>query len=87
MTLGEDDVYDIWTRGPYPVPEAATLAERLQLHTQWLASDLEEFIRARPSEWYWVHRRWKVPDSTPVPKPAVKLESPPMPPLRTKDAA
>jgi KDO2-lipid IV(A) lauroyltransferase len=87
MTLGADDVYDIWVRGPYPVPEAPTMAERLQLHTQWLARDLEAFIRERPAEWYWVHRRWKVPDSTPVPRAESPLTSPAMPNLRREEAA
>jgi KDO2-lipid IV(A) lauroyltransferase len=83
MTLGEDDAYDIWVRGPYEVPPAETLAERLQLHTQWLASDLELFIRQQPSDWYWVHRRWKVPDSTVVPMRDAALPAfPPMPKLR-----
>jgi KDO2-lipid IV(A) lauroyltransferase len=67
MMLGPDDTYDVWVRGPYPVPEAATLEERIQLHTQWLAKDLEAFIREHPAEWYWVHRRWKVPETTAVP--------------------
>ena len=82
MTLGPDDVYDIWARGPYEVPEAETLAERLQLHTQWLASDLEQFIRKQPGDWYWVHRRWKIPDDTPVPmRDAILPAFPPMPKL------
>jgi KDO2-lipid IV(A) lauroyltransferase len=86
MTLGPDDAYDIWVRGPYPVPEAATTAERLQLHTQLLASDLEAFIREHPSDWYWVHRRWKLPDSTPIPAAGATTGLSARPALQPEDA-
>lgn len=63
MTLGADGVYDARFRGPFVVPEAPTLAERLQRHSQLLASDLEAVIRERPEEWFWVHRRWKLAEA------------------------
>ncbi len=63
MTLDPDDVYTVHFRGPFPVPEAPTLAERLQRHSQMLASDLESIVREHPSEWFWVHRRWKLAEA------------------------
>ena len=63
MTLDPDGVYTVHFRGPFPVPEAPTLAERLQLHSQMLASDLERVVRDHPSEWFWVHRRWKLAEA------------------------
>jgi KDO2-lipid IV(A) lauroyltransferase len=59
MTLAEDDTYEVRIEGPLPVPTGRSLSERLQSHSQALASDLEQVIRQRPGEWFWVHRRWK----------------------------
>jgi KDO2-lipid IV(A) lauroyltransferase len=59
MTVGPDDVYDLWFRGPFPWPEAPTEAEQIRLHTQMLADDLEKFVREHDNDWFWVHRRWK----------------------------
>lgn len=64
MTLASDGAYEVRFRGPFPVPEAPTLQERLKLHTQAIAADLESVVREDPSQWFWVHRRWKVkPDA------------------------
>lgn len=63
MTLASDGVYEVRFKGPFPVPEAPTLEERLQLHTQAIAKDLEDFVREDPSQWFWVHRRWKIKPS------------------------
>ncbi|MFM2153059.1 MAG: hypothetical protein RL199_1494 [Pseudomonadota bacterium] len=60
MTLAADDAYEVRFEGPLPEPTGATLAERLQSHSQALAADLEQVIRQRPGEWFWVHRRWKL---------------------------
>jgi KDO2-lipid IV(A) lauroyltransferase len=63
MTLAEDDAYEVRFEGPLPAPTGATLAERLQSHSQAMAADLERVIRQRPGEWFWVHRRWKLAES------------------------
>lgn len=33
--------------------------EGIRLETQALSRFLEDFVAAHPSQWYWVHRRWK----------------------------
>lgn len=75
MTLGADDVYDVTFAGPFPVPDAPSLAEQLQLHTQLIADDLEKTIRQHPTEWFWVHRRWKVPEKKADPTPSTSERS------------
>jgi KDO2-lipid IV(A) lauroyltransferase len=69
MSVGEDGVYDLWFRGPFPVPEGLPLEEQIQRHTQMIADDLSQFIREHPGDWYWVHRRWKVDEAK---KPELK---------------
>jgi KDO2-lipid IV(A) lauroyltransferase len=63
MTLAEDDTYEVRVEGPLPVPTEGSLSERLQIHSQALAADLEQVIRQRPGEWFWVHRRWKLAEA------------------------
>lgn len=72
MVLAADGVYEIRMRGPFPVPEAPTLEERLQRHSQIIASDLEAMVREDPSQWFWVHRRWKIPPNETAPDAATR---------------
>lgn len=60
MCKGADDRYEIHFDGPHAVPDAPTTEDRLQRHSQLLATHLEAFVRERPAEWFWVHRRWKL---------------------------
>ncbi|MFM2153512.1 MAG: hypothetical protein RL199_1947 [Pseudomonadota bacterium] len=63
MTLAADDAYEVRFEGPLPAPAGATLAERLRSHSQALATNLEQVVRQRPGEWFWVHRRWKLAEA------------------------
>jgi KDO2-lipid IV(A) lauroyltransferase len=42
---------------PLPLPEGTDTAAATELMIQ-MHSWLEKFIRARPAQWFWVHRRW-----------------------------
>jgi KDO2-lipid IV(A) lauroyltransferase len=66
MTVGPDDAYEVSFEGPLFVPPLPTLAERLQVHSQLLATDLERVVRDHPGEWFWVHRRWKLAEQEAV---------------------
>jgi KDO2-lipid IV(A) lauroyltransferase len=63
MALADDGVYEVRIGGPFPVPDAPTLEERLVAHTQLLARELERAVRERPEQWFWVHRRWKLAEA------------------------
>jgi KDO2-lipid IV(A) lauroyltransferase len=45
--------------GPFPLPEGGNVARRARAHTQQLVAVVERYIRAEPSQWFWLHRRWK----------------------------
>lgn len=65
MTLADDGRYEVTFEGPFPVPDAPDLNARLVAHTQLLTRRLEDVVRAHPDQWFWVHRRWKLPDRPP----------------------
>lgn len=44
---------------PLPPPEGGTLDERAALLTARLTERIEAQIRSSPSQWVWIHRRWK----------------------------
>ena len=43
---------------PLALPESAGREERIAALTQAINDRLEDWIRARPGEWLWLHRRW-----------------------------
>ena len=45
--------------GPFPVPGAGSISNRVRAHTQELVAVIERYVRAEPSQWFWLHRRWK----------------------------
>lgn len=43
---------------PIPLPDTGDRQDRVLAATRALNERLEEWIRERPAEWLWVHRRW-----------------------------
>ena len=57
--LGEDGRYHLTYEPPLVVPPAGERAADLQRLTQQLTSVIEGWVRRRPEQWLWLHRRWK----------------------------
>ncbi len=52
--------------GPFEIPSQGGAAARARAHTQQLVAVVERYIRAEPTQWFWLHRRWKTrPLATP----------------------
>jgi Kdo2-lipid IVA lauroyltransferase/acyltransferase len=63
--------------GPFPIPSVGPIGQRVRAHTQGLAAVVERYIRAEPTQWFWLHRRWKTrpaipPLEIPEPRPATR---------------
>ena len=43
---------------PLPLPGTGNRAADVLVLTQMVNDRLEQWIRARPGEWLWLHRRW-----------------------------
>ncbi|UUX51470.1 lauroyl acyltransferase [Nisaea acidiphila] len=43
---------------PMEKPDTGDHAEDVRLLTQAATSHIEDWVRERPSEWFWVHKRW-----------------------------
>jgi KDO2-lipid IV(A) lauroyltransferase len=52
---------EIVVDGPFPVPDTGSVKGDVAEHTAALQRALEGWIRRRPEQWLWLHRRWKVP--------------------------
>jgi KDO2-lipid IV(A) lauroyltransferase len=46
--------------GPVPVPDTGDRRADLTAHIAAITRIIEDGIRARPQQWLWLHRRWKV---------------------------
>jgi Kdo2-lipid IVA lauroyltransferase/acyltransferase len=57
--LGEDGRYRLVYEPPIAPAPAADRAAELQGLTQRLTSVIEGWVRERPEQWLWLHRRWK----------------------------
>jgi KDO2-lipid IV(A) lauroyltransferase len=53
-----DDGYFVVIRPAIPVPEEGTRAEKVQIMTQALATEMESLIRVAPHQWHLVQPNW-----------------------------
>lgn len=42
-------------------PEEGTREEQVKRYTEAFDAAIEEAVRRRPEQWFWVHRRWRLP--------------------------
>jgi Kdo2-lipid IVA lauroyltransferase/acyltransferase len=51
--------------GPFPLPTLGSVSHRVRAHTQTLVAVVERYVRAEPTQWFWLHRRWKTRPKAP----------------------
>ncbi len=51
-----------------PLIKTGDRQKDIEINTQQYNSVIEKFIRQYPDQWFWVHRRWKTPVSSPWPR-------------------
>lgn len=61
--LGADGRYTLVYEPPLALPASGDRAADVQLLTQELTSAIEGWVRRRPEQWLWLHRRWKTQPS------------------------
>lgn len=57
---GEGGALSMSVEGPIPVPDTGDRRADLTAHTAAVTRVIEDAIRAKPDQWLWLHRRWKV---------------------------
>ena len=55
----DDDTHLITIRSP--IPSAGHSKDAIQITTQAYTTEIENFIRHAPTQWVWMHDRWKTP--------------------------
>lgn len=63
LSRWEGNTFHISVEGPFPIHGDSQ--EDVVRHTAELTSALERNIRKHPSQWLWLHRRWKVQPLSP----------------------
>ena len=51
--------HKIFIEEPYEVVQRETEEETLRYNMQALTATVERYVREYPTEWAWMHRRWK----------------------------
>lgn len=46
---------------PLEAPAGGSREERVRRYTRLFDAAIEEAVRRRPDQWFWVHRRWRLP--------------------------
>lgn len=47
-----------------PPPEEKGRPEQVRAYTERFDAAIEEAVRRTPEQWFWVHRRWRLPEGT-----------------------
>lgn len=56
---GEDGKIHVYFEPEIPFVEQGSTSKNISFMTQLYTSKLEEIVRKYPSQWLWIHRRWK----------------------------
>jgi len=59
LRQGNSDHHQILIEKPFHLEQKATDEETIQYNVQKLTTIIEGYIRRYPTEWGWMHRRWK----------------------------
>lgn len=59
MSLQDDYTYHIECKEPVNLEYTENEAKDLEINTQKVSDIYEETIRRNPSQWVWIHKRWK----------------------------
>ena len=55
----EDGHFDLYISPEVEFENIGTKEENIVYNTQRYSNIMEEFVKARPEQWLWLHRRWK----------------------------
>lgn len=50
-------------QAPVVPPDAGHREQQIRLYTERFDATIERAVRRRPEQWFWVHRRWRLPGS------------------------
>ncbi|MBL8953798.1 MAG: lipid A biosynthesis acyltransferase [Myxococcaceae bacterium] len=60
VSVRDGDRHRFFFEGPIPVVETGDRRADVAAHTAKLTAVIEGYVRRYPSQWLWLHRRWKV---------------------------
>lgn len=59
ITENNDGTHTVIIKEPIWVPQSEKREQDISVTTQKLTSIIEQHIRLQPTEWFWLHNRWK----------------------------